>query len=101
MEITYCSHIDCVHKDCTRHQIWSPTDRDISIADLNDGLCFDVTEKALSKRERLRLAICKGTQMTNYKCNDVCRAMCGLDGTCTYCAILADAIEEEFKNEVY
>jgi hypothetical protein len=95
MSITYCSRITCVHKDCFRHQYNAPEDRNISIADLNDGWCFD-SPKEPTDRERLLAAICKGTQKTNYKCNDACKAMCGNDGTCAYCSVIAYAIEEEF-----
>lgn len=97
MEMTYCSHIDCIHTDCVRHQDFAPRDRDISIADLNDGLCFDSKEVRLSERQRLLAAICRGTQKTNYKCDSVCKAMCGSDGTCAYCSIIADSIEEMFR----
>jgi hypothetical protein len=97
MGITYCSQTKCVQFDCLRHQLYAPKDRDISIADLNDGLCFDPGAKAiLSDRERLLTAICKGTQKTNYKCDTACKAMCGSDGSCAYCSIIADAIEKEF-----
>ena len=40
MGITYCSRTNCYFRDCTRHQDKAPKDRDISIADLNDGYCF-------------------------------------------------------------
>lgn len=104
MDITYCSQTMCAHLDCIRHQYNAPVGRDISIADLNDGLCFDPMEflpneddlPENNRRERLLAAICKGTQKTNYKCNDACKAMCGNDGTCAYCSVIADAIEEEF-----
>jgi hypothetical protein len=96
MDITYCYHVDCIHKDCIRHLDNAPKDVDISIADLNDGLCFDFIEEP-TKRERLLATICKGTQKTNYKCDVACRALCGNDGTCAHCSIIADAIEEEFK----
>lgn len=103
MDITYCSQTMCAHLDCGRHQYHAPTG-DISIADLNDGLCFDPMifipdDDELpvnSPRVRLLAAICRGTQATNYKCDDVCKAMCGHDGTCAYCATIADAVEKEF-----
>jgi hypothetical protein len=100
---TYCSQTTCINRDCARHQINAPASVEIiSIADLNDGLCFTskeafVTENTKSNRERLRAAICRSNQRTAYYCNDVCRALCGNDGSCVYCAIIADAIEEEFK----
>jgi hypothetical protein len=101
MGITYCSHTDCYYRDCTRHQSNAPKDRDISIADLNDGYCFIpeslVTTKHRHKKERLTSAICRGTQSTNYKCDNPTKAMCDADGSCYYCAAIADAIEEEFK----
>lgn len=100
MSITYCSHIECIHKDCNRHQISAPVGIDISIADLNDGLCLDTKEvfnEHLHTRTNLLQAICRGTQNTNYACDSVCRAMCGNNGDCYYCAAIADTIEEEFK----
>ena len=45
-------------------------------------------------RNDLLAAICRGTQKTNYKCDEVCKAMCGNDGTCAYCSIIADSVEE-------
>jgi hypothetical protein len=100
-DITYCSNIDCIHRECHRHQFNAPKNTDISMADLNDGLCY-TSKKAVEAiytkdRERLRMAICRGTQKTNYKCDTVCKAMCGSDGVCAYCSIIADAIEEEFE----
>ena len=101
-DITFCSQTMCAHLDCMRHQYHAPAG-DISIADLNDGSCFepmvflpDDDELPVTNRSRLLAAICKGTQKTNYKCDTVCKAMCGNDGTCVYCAAIADAIEEEF-----
>ena len=96
--ITYCSHLDCYYRDCTRHQSSAPKDTDISIADLNDGFCFIPTqEETTNKRDRLLSAICKGTQATSYRCDNPTRAMCDADGGCYYCASIADAIEEAFK----
>jgi hypothetical protein len=97
-DITYCSHADCYYRDCVRHQSHAPVDRDISIADLNDGYCF-IPESLLKtkhrhKKERLRSAICKGTQRTNYKCDKIIKAICDADGSCLYCATIADAVEE-------
>lgn len=102
MGITYCSMITCSHTDCSRHQFNAPPGKIISIANLNDGYCFGPTvttviEEEPQKRARLLAAVCRGTQKTNYKCDDVCKAMCGNDGTCAYCSIIADAIEEEFR----
>lgn len=101
-DITYCSQTLCAHLDCVRHQYNAPAG-DISIADLNDGLCFDPMDFIpndedfpVSNRARLLAAICKGTQNTACKCNASCKALCGNDGTCFYCATIADAIEEEF-----
>jgi hypothetical protein len=103
-DITYCSQTLCAQLDCVRHQYHAPLDDNLSIADLNDGLCFTPMEfipddselPGQVSRERLLKAICKGTQKTNYKCDDVCKAMCGNDGTCAYCSTIADAVEEEF-----
>lgn len=102
MSITYCSQTTCINRDCIRHQNNAKAGAILSIADLNDGLCFTseeafVTKNIKSNRERLRAAICRSTQSTAYYCDTVCRAMCGNDGSCAYCAIIADAIEEEFK----
>lgn len=101
MGITYCSHTDCYYRDCMRHQHNAPKDRDISIADLNDGYCFIPSHlletKERHKRERLCSAICKGVQSTNYRCDNPTKAMCDADGGCYYCATIADAVEEEFK----
>ena len=98
-DITYCSHIDCYYKeDCPRHQIHAPSGIIISIADLDDGYCFvPEPNKQPSVRENLLAAICRGTQNTNYACDTVCRSMCGNDGTCVFCATIADAVEEVIK----
>ena len=92
-DITYCSHIDCSDTECRYHQSKAPKGVDISISDLNDDYCYIPTVHNNS-RDRLLSAICKGTQKTNYKCDEVCRAMCGSDGHCAYCATIADAVEE-------
>lgn len=103
MGITYCSKFDCAHTDCTKNQCHAPQHQDISIADLCDGWCYMPIESAKcyvttpSKRKELLAALCRGTQKTNYMCDDVCRAMCGNDGTCAYCLTLADAIEEVIR----
>jgi hypothetical protein len=94
-DMTYCSRTSCIHTDCCRHQSLAPVDSNISIADCNDGWCFS-EEVVKNERQRLLAAICRGTQKTNYKCDSVCKAMCGSDGICAYCSIIADAIEEEF-----
>jgi hypothetical protein len=98
MDKTFCSQVACMHEDCSRHQYNAPDGMEISIADLNDGWCFD-ERKQEDERSSLLTAICRGTQKTNYKCDDVCKAMCGNDGTCAYCSIIADAIEEAFRKE--
>ena len=101
MGITYCSRTDCYFRDCTRHQDNASEGCDISIADLNDGYCFIpeslVITKHKHKKERLMSAICRGTQNTNYKCDNPTKVMCDVEGSCNYCAAIADAIEEEFK----
>ena len=96
MSITYCSHTDCYYRDCVRHQNNAPTDRDISIADLNDGYCFipEPDPSFNSKRAKLLSAICKGVQSTSYRCDNATRAMCDVYGGCYFCATIADAIEE-------
>ena len=97
-DITYCSHIDCYDKECPRHQSKAPKGKDISIADLNDDYCFIPTLGSnTSSRDKLLAAICKGTQNTIYKCDTVCKALCGQDGTCVYCAAIADAVEEVIR----
>lgn len=48
-------------------------------------------------RKKLLQAICDGTQKTNYKCSDVCKALCSVSGDCAYCSIIADAIEAAEK----
>lgn len=95
MGITYCSKFDCAYTSCTRNQCHAPKDDSISIADLCDGWCYMPAEhEPFNKRKELLAAICRGTQKTNYKCSEVCRAMCGNDGTCAYCSIIADFVEE-------
>ena len=137
MDITYCSKTNCGKLSCERNQYNAPKNRDISIADLDNGcyglyenpnvftycihsdcannMCmfhinraprgYAVTAKdfneesscfkaAVSKRDVLLAAICRGTQNTQYRCDAVCKAMCGSDGTCAYCAAIADAVEE-------
>ena len=105
MIITYCSRTDCRHETCTRNQKFAPKDRDICIADLNNN-CYlspEADDKMMleaikrsqdASRNDLLAAICRGTQKTNYKCDEVCKAMCGSDGHCAYCSIIADSIEE-------
>ena len=99
-DITYCSHIDCYYKDCIRHQSNAPSGRNISIADLNDGYCFvpeSLLEVRLSrKKERLMSAVCKGTQKTNYRCDNITRVACDVNGSCSYCETIANMIIEEF-----
>ena len=70
MDITYCARTLCAHLDCVRHQYHAPLSDNLSIADLNDGRCFDPMEyipddyelPGKDRRERLLKAICKGTQ---------------------------------------
>lgn len=100
MDKTYCSRIQCANLDCTRHQIYAPKSKDICIADLNDGWCFTPVTTArrnTTEREKLLLAICKGTQNTSYVCDVTCKALCSNDGTCDYCGRIADAVEAEFR----
>lgn len=92
-DVTYCSHIDCSDTECGYHQSKAPQNVDISIADLNDDYCY-IPMVPNNSREKLLTAICKGTQQTTYKCDDVCKAMCGSDGHCVYCETIADAVEE-------
>lgn len=93
---TYCSHIDCYYRDCTRHQNNAPKNTDVSIADLNDGYCFIPKQdhEFRSNREDLLSAICRGVQNTTYKCDNPTRALCDVDGGCYFCATIADAVEE-------
>ena len=110
MSLTYCSRTDCKQEACFRHQKRAPMYTEISIADLNDG-CYlspevddTMTIEAIKRsqdaaRKDLLAAICRGTQKTNYKCNDTCKALCGNDGTCAYCSTIADAVEEMLNNE--
>ena len=42
--------------------------------------------------KNLRKLICEATQKTNYKCNDVCKALCDGKGNCAYCHIIAEHI---------
>lgn len=127
---TYCSEINCRYTDCPGHQHNAPKDKDICIADLNDGWCFapanycfkedcrrvscsfhkskahpDIVATAIDLdigcyispvgREKLLQALCKGTQLTNYRCGKSCKTLYGSDGTCAYCSTLADVIEAE------
>jgi hypothetical protein len=97
---TYCSLTNCTQLDCPRHQSSAPPGSIISIANLNDGYCYipDIVNQGdENERSRLLLAICRGTQKTNYECDEVCKAMCGSVGDCHYCATIADAIIEEFR----
>lgn len=105
VSITYCSRTSCRQETCFRHQKRAPLYTEISIADLNDG-CYlspeeddKMTIEAIKRsqdaaRNDLLAAICRGTQKTNYKCDEVCKAMCNSDGHCAYCSIIADSIEE-------
>ena len=49
-------------------------------------------------RKTLLQAICDGTQKTNYKCSDVCKALCTVSSDCAYCSIIADSIESVYKD---
>lgn len=130
MRKTYCSKINCKYIDCLKHQHNAPKDKNISIADLDDGWCYTPANYCSKEdcrrvscsfhksrvhpgivatavdldlgcyispvgREKLLQALCKGTQLTNYRCDKICKALCGLDGTCAYCSTLADVIEAE------
>lgn len=93
--ITYCSRLDCAQLVCNRHQAFAPKDRHISIADFSSAC--KAYSKLYEKRNELLQAICYGTQNTAYHCNDVTKAMCGCDGTCAYCATIADAVERVIR----
>jgi hypothetical protein len=103
MDKTYCSHTECVQTGCDRHQIGAPSGTYISIADLLSDSCFiskpqqNIGVDVTNDRSRLLAAICRGTQNTNYKCDEVCKAMCSSVGDCYYCASIADVIVEEFR----
>ena len=96
IDITYCSHVNCYYRDCTRHQSHAPTDRPISITDLNDGYCFSPKQDPIfkSSRDDLLSAICKGVQNTSYKCDNPTRALCDVDGGCYFCDTIANAVKE-------
>jgi hypothetical protein len=86
----YCMMSDCIKKDCRFHLTRAP-----------EGVAVEATDQDLgcyvgpnNRRKDLLKAICRGTQKTNYKCDDTCKALCGNDGTCAYCSIIADSIEE-------
>lgn len=110
MSLTYCSRTSCRQETCFRHQKRAPLYTEISIADLNDG-CYlspeeddKMTIEAIRRsqdaaRNDLLAAICRGTQKTNYKCDEVCKAMCSSDGHCAYCYTIADAVEDMLNNE--
>ena len=97
-DITYCSHTDCYYRDCIRHQYNAPTDKVISVADLDDGFCFIPVpeDRVFTNRERLLGAVCRGIQQTHLKCDNSTRALCEFIGDCFYCHTIADAIEEAF-----
>lgn len=100
-DITYCSHVDCYYRDCTRHQSKAPTDKPLSIADLNDGYCF-IPECSMSvipksSYEELLGAICRGVQNTTYRCDNPTRALCDVDGGCRFCETIAEAVVEVLK----
>lgn len=105
MSITYCSRISCRQETCLRHQKHVPLYTEISIADLDDGCYLSpevddaMTIEAIKRsqdaaRNDLLAAICRGTQKTNYKCSDACKALCDSNGSCAYCSTIADSIEE-------
>jgi hypothetical protein len=105
MDITYCSKLDCVKVLCPYNQFSAPKGQDISIAERDDG-CYQsafihenrrASQIAKPARAALLMAICNATQRTSYNCDDVCRAMCGQDGTCAYCATIADGVEEVIR----
>ena len=93
-QFTYCIMSDCRKKDCRFHLDRAPVGYAVTAKDFNEELgCFVAPS---DKRSELLKAICRGTQKTNYKCDEVCRAMCNDDGTCAYCSTIADAVEEVF-----
>lgn len=99
MGYTYCSHTECTNTSCFRHQRNATNKVFISIADLLGDCCYqhsnvDDCKESSIRRMALLAAICRGTQKTAYSCDDTCKALCGNDGTCVYCATIADAIEE-------
>ena len=94
MDVTYCSRLSCSRKSCGYHQINVPDGRVVSMSDRSFGVgCYRSEEDYLE----LKRAICKGTQKTNYKCSDTCKALCSVNGDCAYCSIIA----EEISKEVY
>jgi hypothetical protein len=95
MGITYCSRTNCQKMSCEYHQHGAPKGVDISIADRDNG-CFVAP---YSKRKELLIAICNGTQKTNYRCSDACKALCDVEGGCAYCSIIADAVEEMLNSD--
>lgn len=89
----YCMMSDCVKNDCRFHLSRAP-EGVIVEAIFNQNLeCY---AGPYDRRKDLLKAICFGTQKTNYKCDEACKAKCGLNGYCAYCSTIADAIEEEF-----
>jgi hypothetical protein len=89
----YCGYSDCIKKGCRFHLDRAPKGVAVEVIYKDDG-CY---ERPSEKRESLLKAICQATQVTGCKCDEVCRAMCGNDGICHFCATIADAVEEVFK----
>jgi len=110
VSLTYCSRISCRQETCFRHQKRAPLYTEISIADLDDNCYLSpevddaMTIEAIRRsqdatRNDLLAAICRGTQKTNYKCSDACKALCDSNGSCAYCSTIADAVEDVLNNE--
>lgn len=94
MDITYCSRISCSRKSCGFHQINAPDGVDISITDRGSVAgCY----RSDDDHQSLRLAICRGTQKTAYRCSDSCKSLCNSNGDCAFCSVIA----EEISKDVY
>ena len=89
----YCILSDCVKKDCRFHLSTAPKGVVVESTDQDLG-CY---VGPYNRRKDLLRAICVGTQKTNYKCSDACKALCDSNGSCAYCSTIADSIEEVIK----
>lgn len=89
---TYCARVDCKHTDCAWHQNKAPTDRDISIAYLDEYCSWVPNIAVADTRKRLLAAICKGKK----KADTNCASLRCTGGLCSYCETIADALKEEF-----
>ena len=96
VEDSYCTQENCARLACDYHPTKMPNNRSgLHVYDMNIGCLVEPYTNVAT----IRQAICDATQLTNYKCDEVCKKMCGNDGNCAYCATIADVVIERLNKE--